>query len=389
MFKGKKVVAVIGAAGKGKRMGSALPKQFMALEGGTILEMAIAPFEKSNYVDNILVVTGQDFVALCRESCRRFSKVSRIVTGGKERQESIYQGLLHLSEEEEAGYVLIHDGVRPYATEALLERVLTAAEKSGAAVPAVPVKDTIRRRLLSEDGGETSETLDRKFLYQVQTPQGFAAGLLRRCYEKAREDGFLGTDDASLVERMGYPVQLVPGDYSNIKITTKEDLPKGEPAMDMRIGTGFDVHRLTEGRKLILGGVEIPWEKGLEGHSDADVMIHALMDAMLGAAALGDIGLHFPDRDPQYEGISSLTLLEHVGKLINEAGYRFGNADITIIAQNPKLLPHIPKMRENLVRTLKTDAERISVKATTTERLGFAGREEGIAAEAVCLLKRQ
>ncbi|MBR4410645.1 MAG: 2-C-methyl-D-erythritol 2,4-cyclodiphosphate synthase [Firmicutes bacterium] len=216
----------------------------------------------------------------------------------------------------------------------------------------------------------------------MQTPQGFASEILRKAYEAAYRDGFLGTDDAGLAERIGQTILLTEGDYANIKITTREDLP-----MEIRVGTGYDVHRLTEGRKLILGGVDIPYEKGLDGHSDADVMAHALMDALLGAAGLGDIGRHFPDTDPQYKGISSLKLLEIVNQRIHEAGYELGNADVTIIAQRPKLAGYISQMEENLAAVLGADIRQINVKATTTEKLGFTGRGEGIAAEAACIIK--
>ena len=197
------------------------------------------------------------------------------------------------------------------------------------------------------------------------------------------KEGFKGTDDASLVERAGYEVEIVKGDYRNIKITTKEDLP-----MENRIGTGFDVHRLTEGRDLILGGVSIPFERGLDGHSDADVLVHAVMDALLGAAAMGDIGKLFPDTDEAYRGISSIELLKRVGSLLTESFFLIGNIDVTVMAQRPKISPYTEQMRENISEALGTEKSRISIKGTTTEKLGFVGREEGIAAEAVCLIYR-
>ena len=356
-------------------MGAHVPKQFLKIGGRTILETAVAVFEKSRYIDQILVMTGQDFLEYCQELCEPFAKVSAVLAGGKERQDTVYEAVRRVPEGE---LILIHDGVRPYVTEAVIEGVLAGAKSAGAAVPAVASKDTVRQT--SEVGG--SRTLDRKTLFQVQTPQGFRSELLHQAYEKAYEDGFLGTDDASLVERLGWQIALTEGDYANIKITTREDLP-----MEMRVGSGYDVHRLTEGRKLILGGVDIPYEKGLDGHSDADVMVHALMDALLGAAGLGDIGRHFPDTDPQYKGISSLKLLEIVNQRIQEAGYELGNADVTIIAQKPKLAGYISQMEENLAEILQADRKQINVKATTTEKLGFTGRGEGIAAEAVCIIK--
>ena len=221
----------------------------------------------------------------------------------------------------------------------------------------------------------------------MQTPQGFRTELLKQAYCEAYKAGFYGTDEAGLVERFAAPVRMVRGEEANKKITTREDLPAVQK--DVRIGHGYDVHRLTEERALILCGESIPHERGLLGHSDADVALHALMDAMLGAAALGDIGRIFPDSDDRYKGISSMKLLEKVCRLIDEKGFAVGNADITVIAQQPKLAPYIPRMRAHVARALGVEEDCVNVKATTTERLGFAGREEGIAAEAVCLLRQK
>lgn len=377
MYKGRKVTAVVTAAGSGRRMGTPLPKQFLKIGGKTVLEKAVEPFEASEHVDEIIVVGSSEFLELCTGLCRQFSKFSRAVAGGKERQDSV-RNALNLVED---GYVLIHDGARPYVDMETIMRVLEAAAGTGAAVAAVPVKDTVRQTR----GGDNTDsiTLPRDRLYSVQTPQGFDVALIREAYAAAEAEGFLGTDDGGLAERAGHPVTIVEGSYRNIKITTQEDLP-----METRIGTGFDVHRLTEGRKLVLCGIEIPFEKGLLGHSDADVAVHALMDAMLGAAAMGDIGRHFPDTDDAYKGISSMILLQKVRELIEQEGFRLGNADITIMAQRPKLSPYIEKMRTNIAAVLGMDVGSINVKATTTEKLGFVGRQEGIAAEAVCTINR-
>jgi len=374
MYKGKKVTAIITAAGKGSRMGASLPKQFLKIGNRTILECSILPFQEAGFIDDILVVSGGDYLEKVRELCQGISKVRDVVEGGKERQDSVHNAL-DLVEE---GFVLIHDGARPYVTEAVILNVLEDASRVGASVAAVPVKDTIRQQ--SDEGGKT---LKRSELYSVQTPQGFEVSLIKEAFRRAYEEGFYGTDDAGLVDRMGLEVAVSEGDYANIKITTKEDMP-----VEIRVGTGFDVHRLVEGRKCIICGVDIPFEKGLLGHHDADVALHALMDAMLGAAALGDIGKHVPDTDPKYKGISSVKLLKYVNDFIAEEGYSLGNADVTIMAQKPKMLPHIQQMRENIADVLGVDVAAINVKATTTEKLGFVGREEGIAAEAVCILKR-
>ena len=374
MYKDKKVTAIITAAGKGSRMGASLPKQFLKIGSKTILEKAIQPFQKADCVDQIIVVSGADFVDFCQDICKDISKVKDVISGGKERQDSVNNALNLVDE----GYVLIHDGARPYITEKVILNVLEDVSAVGAAVAAVPVKDTIRQQ--NEEGGKT---LKRSELYSVQTPQGFEVSLIKEAFAKAYEEGFYGTDDAGLVDRMGKEVAISEGDYANIKITTKEDMP-----VEIRVGTGFDVHQLVEGRKCIICGVDIPFDKGLLGHSDADVALHALMDAMLGAAALGDIGKHFPDTDPKYKGISSIKLLEYVNQFIAAEGYTLGNADVTIMAQKPKMLPHIQQMRENIAKALDVPVSAINVKATTTEKLGFVGREEGIAAEAVCILNR-
>lgn len=374
MYKEKRVTAIITAAGKGSRMGAPLPKQFLKIGNQTILEKSIIPFQTAEFIDDILVVTGSEYVEHCKVLCCNIDKVKGVIEGGKERQDSVWNALKGLTD----GYVLIHDGARPFVTEKVIFNVLRDAAEVGAAVAAVPVKDTIRQQ--KDHGGLT---LKRSELYSVQTPQGFEVGLIKTAFNKAFEEGFYGTDDAGLVDRLAVDVAVSEGDYANIKITTKEDMP-----MEVRVGTGFDVHRLVEGRKCIVCGVEIPFEKGLLGHSDADVALHALMDAMLGAAALGDIGKHFPDTDPKYEGISSIKLLKYVNEFVAEQGYRLGNADVTIMAQKPKMLPHIEQMRKNIAEALDVELSNINVKATTTEKLGFVGREEGIAAEAVCILNR-
>lgn len=210
---------------------------------------------------------------------------------------------------------------------------------------------------------------------------------MEQAYEEGEANGFFGTDDASYVEQLGIRVSITQGDYGNIKITTKEDLPEQE-SLETRVGSGYDVHRLVEGRDLILGGVNIPYNKGLLGHSDADVLLHALMDALLGAASLGDIGEHFPDTEEAYKGISSLELLDRVAERLKEEGFSVGNIDATIMAQKPKLAPYKEKMKNNIAEALGIPLGSINLKATTTEKLGFVGREEGIAAEAVCIIKR-
>ena len=302
-----------------------------------------------------------------------------IVCGGSERQESVYNALQEVNRKRPGvEYVLIHDGARPYVNEETVLGVIKAAAENGAAAACVAMKDSVRKTF-----GDKSISVDRNDYFAVQTPQGFKKSYLIEAYDKALKEGYRGTDDASLVERAGYEVKVVDGDYQNIKITTREDLP-----VESRVGTGFDVHRFETGRNLILGGVKIPYENGLAGHSDADVLLHALMDALLGAAALGDIGVHFPDTDDRYKGISSLILLSKVRELLNENFYSIGNVDITVIAQKPKISPYTEEMKSNISSVLKIEKNRINIKGTTTEKLGFTGRGEGIAAEAVCSIYR-
>ena len=398
MYRDKKVTAMITAAGQGSRMGLELPKQFIKIgpRGETILESTVKIFDDCPAVDEILITANRDYLARTGELCAPFRKVRGIVEGGRERQDSVRAGLRRTSDD---GLILVHDAARPFVTEAVILRVLACAYESGAAVPVVPVRDTIRQSARqsaisawvacdrAEVDVSVSETLDRTRLFRVQTPQGFRTELLKQAYCEAYKAGFYGTDEAGLVERFAAPVRMVRGEEANKKITTREDLPAVQK--DVRIGHGYDVHRLTEERALILCGESIPHERGLLGHSDADVALHALMDAMLGAAALGDIGRIFPDSDDRYKGISSMKLLEKVCRLIDEKGFAVGNADITVIAQQPKLAPYIPRMRAHVARALGVEEDCVNVKATTTERLGFAGREEGIAAEAVCLLRQK
>lgn len=390
MFKEQSVIGIIVAAGQGKRLGSSLPKQFLKVRGKTILERSVEAFQQNEAVDEILIAANEDYYDLTRRLCERFSKVGEIVLGGAERQDSVSAALAQVKDEE--AIVLIHDAARPFVSQEVITRVTESTSAFGAVVPVIPVKDTIRqtdRKGGTEGGkdnersGEESHSLRRESLAAVQTPQGFRASILQAALKKAKEDEFFGTDDASLVERLGINIRMVRGDEANRKITTKEDLET-----EMRIGTGYDVHRLVEDRELFLCGVRIPHEKGLLGHSDADVALHALMDAMLGAAGLGDIGKHFPDTEEKYQGISSLVLLAHVAELLKKEGYSLGNADITIIAQRPKIAEYIPQMKAGIAKILECEETKINIKGTTTEKLGFVGREEGIASEAVCILYR-
>ena len=385
----EKVHVVLAAGGSGTRMNAGDNKIFLDAGGKSVLLRSMHLFD--GLIDRMVVVCRPEDESRIREIISG-SGVSYSVStayGGDTRQHSVLNGLKSL----DAGpddIVLIHDAARCMTPRDVILQILDSCERSGSGVAAIPAVNTMK---YADSEMNVLRTADRKDLYEVQTPQGFRYGLLLRSYMKAKNDGFAATDDASVVEHDGYRVLLLRCSNKNIKVTEKEDLLMinellhGDIPM-YRIGMGYDVHRLTEGRKLILCGIEIPHSLGLLGHSDADVALHALMDAMLGAAALGDIGQHFPDTSDKFKGISSLLLLKEVIRMIRNAGYEFVNADITIAAQKPKLAPYIHDMIQKTSTALSCDPGQINIKATTTEKLGFEGREEGISAQAVCFLRK-
>ena len=384
----KRVSAVLVAAGSSTRMG--FDKLSFDLGGETVLHRSIRAFEQDPLVTEIVLVAGKNR-AFVEQQAADCTKPVQIVTGGITRAESAKNGVLAAA----GKLVAVHDAARPFVSQAVITAALEAAARCGAAAPAVPVKDTIKAA--ARGNGKTVPdaclvytTPDRSTLYAVQTPQCFdRAEYLAALEELDAEKARLVTDDCSLFELTGRAVQLTQGDYANYKITTREDLPRPEQKEEhkMRIGHGYDVHRLVEGRKLILGGVEVPFEKGLLGHSDADVLAHAVMDAVLGAAALGDIGQHFPDNDPAYSGADSLKLVRRVAEILKEHGFRIENIDATLLCQRPKLAPYIPAMRQNLADAFGLPVDAVSVKATTEEHLGFTGEGLGIAAHAVALIE--
>ena len=393
--------AVIAAGGMAQRM-QGVNKQILKIDGIPVLVRSIRALAAIPEIREMVVVARPELFEQLEGWKQEYHLPDfRLTAGGDTRQKSVLNGVGCLSEQVE--YVVIHDGARPFADRQLIDRCLQSAVEHQAATAAVPVKDTIKQ---AADDGSIAATPDRSRLYLTQTPQIFHAQLYRRAAEQAQAEGLDFTDDCQLMEHLGHRVWLAQGDYRNIKITTPEDIViaqaiaesmEGEaPRMEqekqrmplMRIGHGYDVHRLVEGRKLILGGVEIPWQKGLLGHSDADVLVHAVMDAILGAAALGDIGKHFPDTDPNYAGADSMLLLREVVRLVEEQGYQIGNLDCTVIAQQPKLKEYIPQMQERIAAVCKVQPNQVNVKATTEEKLGFTGTGEGMSAHCVCLLTR-
>lgn len=308
--------------------------------------------------------------------------------GGRTRQQSVRNGLQTLPET--VAYVAVHDSARPLVSHALLDRLFNAVRVHGAVVPVLPVTDALARTNACTPP-TLKQSVDRNLLYRVQTPQVFRREWLIMAHQRATNDDAL--DDASLVHQAGYPVATVDGDPYNLKLTTPEDLAllrlyAGETG-SVRTGIGYDIHTLTEGRKLMLGGVAIPFSKGLLGHSDADVVLHALCDALLGATALDDIGHHFPNTDPRWKDCSSLTLLQAVKKLLDQAGYRIQHIDATIIAEAPKLAPYLPAMRTQIAQTLEILPVQVSLKATTNEGMDSIGQGHAIACFAVATVQHQ
>lgn len=376
--------AVLVAAGRGTRAGLDANKVFYPVEGRSPLSRSLDAIAQTGLYEGIVLVLAKDDFLAYRALAEREGAcplVKSVVAGGKTRQESVFAGLKVVPESVE--WVSIHDAARPFAGEALFRATLDAARETGSGVISTDVTDTVKR----VEEGRAVETLDRERLRAVQTPQSFRREEILRAHMAALADGFAGTDDASLYEREFGSATLVTADGAreNVKLTHRGDFLRG----DVRMGTGYDVHRLVEGRPLVLGGVTIPWEKGLLGHSDADVALHALMDAMLGALGEGDIGRHFPDSDEQYRGIASTELLRRVVELTRNKGYLVGNCDVTIVAQAPKLAPYIEEMRANVARVLGVDVSRVNIKATTTERLGFEGEGLGISAQAVAVMRSE
>lgn len=381
----KAISCIVLAAGAGRRMAYKENKIFIPLGRYSIIQRTLQNVAKLEGLKEIILVVAdgeQDYMAE-HIKVLELTVPIQIVLGGAERQDSVACGLKAF--DESTDIVLVHDGARPLASTEMFSAVAEAANIYGAATVGVPATDTIKR---VDAEHAVIETLKRSELYQIQTPQGFQKELFTEAHEKAHDSNYLGTDDVSLVEYLGKPVHIVEGDYCNIKVTTPNDIAVAKRYLGiedkrMRVGFGYDIHQLKAGRPCILGGVHIESELGPDGHSDADVLIHALMDAMLGAAGLRDIGYYFPPEDDQYKGISSMLLLEKVNSLLKERGLQAYNIDIMVISETPKLKPHIDTMKANLQSVLEIPLERISIKATTNEMLGAIGRCEGIAAQAV------
>jgi 2-C-methyl-D-erythritol 4-phosphate cytidylyltransferase/2-C-methyl-D-erythritol 2,4-cyclodiphosphate synthase len=372
-------VALIVACGRGERYGSDLPKQYLPLAGKPLLRHCLEQFCRHPGIDRVRPVVHPDDRDLFAAAAAGLDLLDP-VAGGATRQDSVRLGLESLTGEPPE-WVLIHDGVRPLVSAALIDRVLQALRVHAAALPALPVTETLKR---GQDGA-VAGTLDRTGLYRAQTPQGFSYARIMEAHR--RFAGAAMTDDAALAEAAGLPVTLVDGDGDNMKITEPADLARAERLLAAlwrpRTGLGFDVHRLAPGDGVVLLGVRVPCRFRLVGHSDADVGLHALTDALLGTLGAGDIGSHFPPSDPQWAGADSALFLGHARELVVAAGGRIEHVDVTLICEQPKIGPHRAAMTARLVELLALTPGRVSVQATTTEGLGFPGRGEGIAAQAV------
>lgn len=377
--------AIIVAAGTGTRAGGDLPKQYRQVRGTAMLRHSVEAFAAHPAFQHIIVVIGKGQEALARNALTGLPDVI-LVEGGKERIDSVRTAIHYLDNIGFNGNTFIHDAARPFLSAQVIDRLLGALASSEGAVPALPVVDSLSR---GNAEGSLTEVVDREQLYRIQTPQAFRHDVISKAH-KDWNIGQVSTDDARMVMAAGHQVKIIEGDENLAKFTFADDFNRqlGQSAnmQDVRTGTGYDVHRLAKGEELWLCGLRIEHEYGLAGHSDADVALHALTDAILGAAALGDIGDHFPPSDAQWKGASSDRFLAHAAKLAADKGFRIAHLDVTIICEAPKIGPHKKAMQARVAAIAAIEADRVSIKATTTEKLGFTGRGEGIAAQAIATL---
>ena len=393
------VSAILAAGGRGLRLGHSQPKQLLEIAGRPILERSVSLLHEHPDVHEVIVALPEELVQNPPAYLLKASKPLRVVAGGARRQDSVAAAFRLVSDR--ADVVVIHDAARPFASRGLIARTIAAAAESGAALAALEARDTVKAIRLAPSDGEglaraeeaelfVRQTLDRRSIFLAQTPQAFRREVLRDALA-VQDDA---TDEAALAERAGHAVRIVEGEASNIKVTTAEDLViaeaigrGGKPARTGRAGMGYDLHRFVEGRPLILGGVTIPFDRGLAGHSDADAVCHAVTDAILGAAGAGDIGRHFSDTDPRWKGASSVDLLRRAVEVVRAEGLAVGNVDATVILERPKLAPYIDQMRANLAAVLGVSLDRVSIKGKTNEGLGEIGRGEAVAVHAIALVR--
>ena len=387
------VSAIIAAGGRGERLGGLVAKPLRTIGDRTILERSLEPFELSDRVDEIVVVLRPDMLSSPPPSLAAFCTPLRIVPGGMRRQDSVAAGLGAVTPTTDI--VVVHDAARPFCPVELIAETIDAAFESGAAIAALPARDTVKEGQVDQGTGLgfITATLERERLFLAQTPQAFRLDVLQDVVRLGR--GVEATDEAVLVERAGHRVRLIEGDPRNIKVTTNADLALArkmavpdasrEPA---RVGLGYDLHRLVEGRRLILGGVYIPGERGLDGHSDADAVCHAVADAVLGAASAGDIGSHFPDDDARWKDVSSVDLLRRVTTIVHDRGFAVCNVDVVVLAEWPKIRSHVTQMRQQLADALQITPNQVGVKGKTNEGVGALGRGEAIAVHAIALVRQ-
>ena len=377
------VSAIIAAGGRGSRFGGSQPKQLQMLAGVPILKRTVDAFLQGYGFDEVVVALPSELAV----NPPSYLDSVIIVEGGERRQDSVANAFGAVAPSSQI--IVIHDAARPLVSSALIERTIDAAAKHGAAIAALQARDTVKRT----DGSRIIRgTIPREEVFLAQTPQAFRVGVLRDALALASTASD-ATDEAMLAEQAGHSVYLVDGDPRNLKITTPEDLDIAERlaaangrAASIRIGNGYDLHRLVPGRPLILGGIAIPFDKGLDGHSDADAVCHAVTDAILGAASAGDIGGHFPDTDAMFKGANSVDLLKRAVAVVHAAGYYVSNVDVVVIAQQPKLSPHVDSMRASLARAIGIEPRQVSVKGKTNEGVDATGTGEAIAVHAVALI---
>ena len=393
------VTAIVAAGGRGERLGASQPKQMLVISGRSILERSVQLLVAHPAVDEVVVALPPDLAAQPPAWLARGGKAVKVVAGGPRRQDSVAHAFAAISDQTEI--VVIHDAARPFASASLVSRTIQAAVEAGAALAALPARDTVKR---AKGGSVTGagaaeagpyyvrDTLPRDTIHLAQTPQAFRRDVLAAALAYGAREASDVTDEATLAERAGYQVRLIEGEMTNIKITTQEDLAIAEAlarpvgAVAGRAGVGYDIHRLVEGRPLILGGVTIPFERGLIGYSDADALCHAITEAILGAAAAGDIGRHFPNSDPQWKDASSIDLLRRAAAVVAQCGLRVENVDASILAERPKLAPFVDEMRANVAAALGVEIGRVSVKGKSNEGVGEIGRGEAIAVHATAFL---
>ena len=391
MSKSYPTAALIVAGGQGTRSGADLPKQYQAIGGLPMLAHTLGAFLPHDAVDRVLVVIGEGQERQYAAAAPGDGKLGAPVVGGATRQASVRNGLAALAAAAPQR-VLIHDAARPFASPALIDRVAAALDEADAVVPALPVASTLKR----VEGGRVVATVPRDNLEAAETPQGFAFDKIRAAHDEAAIARMDFTDDAAVAEWAGMSVRVVPGDPGNVKLTTAAEIASADRRMlaeealrlsDVRVGIGYDVHALGSGHEVMLGGVAIPHSRGLVGHSDADVVLHALTDAVLGALGDGDIGTHFPPSDPQWKGVSSDRFLADAAARVRARGGTIAHLDVALVAEGPKIAEHRERIRASIAAIAGIAVDRVGIKATTNEGLGFIGRGEGVSAQAVATIR--